>query len=193
MPRISLRETALFQFGRMSLLKRDIRLTGEDGKPSGYTITGDNDFEMGFFYTKNLQGDITGIADANGNTVTTYTYDAWGKIISVTGTEASTIGSTNPFRYRGYYYDTETELYYLQSRYYNPEWGRFINSDDFQQLMRNYSVLSATHMCNLFAYCENNPINFLDAVGSASYGCTYYPLRNPAGGWQITYLYHRHT
>ena len=59
-----------------------------------------------------------------------YTYDIWGELVSITGTSADTVGAINPLRYRGYYYDTETELYYLQSRYYSPDLMRFISQDD---------------------------------------------------------------
>ena len=80
-----------------------------------------------YYFFKNLQGDIISITDANANIVAQYTYDAWGKVLSVTDkdnnfiTDATHIAHINPFRYRGYYYDIETSLYYLQSRYYNPE------------------------------------------------------------------------
>ena len=81
-----------------------------------------------------------------------YTYDAWGKVLSITGNMADTLGQQNPFRYRGYYYDSETQFYYLNSRYYDPEVGRFINADG--QLTTG-SDLSGM---NLFAYCGNNPV-----------------------------------
>lgn len=96
-----------------------------------------------YYYVRNLQNDIVGIIDSAGAQVVSYTYDTWGKIISVTGSAASTVGQKNPYRYRGYRYDSETELYYLQSRYYNPEWGRFINSDDiYLMLLGNYYILT---------------------------------------------------
>ena len=113
------------------------------------------------YYLKNLQGDIVGILDANGTQVVSYTYDAWGAPLSVTGTAADTIGQINPFRYRSYYYDNETGLYYLNSRYYDPETYRFINADN---------AISGTGESiqgyNLFAYCFNNPINADDANGN---------------------------
>ena len=71
-----------------------------------------------YFLASNPQGDITYIYDIDGNRVVTYNYDAWGNILSITGTKATTIGRYNPFRYRGYYYDNETGFYYLNSRYY---------------------------------------------------------------------------
>ena len=67
--------------------------------------------------------------DGSGTRVVEYTYDAWGKLISTSGTLASTLGADNPFRYRGYYYDAETGLYYLMTRYYDPEVGRFLSAD----------------------------------------------------------------
>ena len=91
--------------------------------------------------------------------VVEYTYDAWGRLLSTTGSMANTLGLHNPLRYRGYVYDRETGLYYLQSRYYNPEWGRFINADNYpstgQGLLGN----------NMFAYCNNNPVIRADSGG----------------------------
>ena len=116
------------------------------GKPMMVTYNGTK-----YYYITNLQGDITGIADSSGAVVVSYTYDAWGKPLSITGSMAATLGTLNPLRYRGYVYDTETGFYYLQSRYYDPEIGRFINADAFpstgQGIIGN----------NMFAYCGNNP------------------------------------
>ncbi len=117
-----------------------------------------------YFYVKNIQGDIIGILDTNGSRVVTYTYDTWGKVVSTTGSLASTVGEINPYRYRGYRYDNETGLYYLQSRYYNPEWGRFISPDAVAIL--ELSALTGNALgTNLFAYCENNPIMNIDPTG----------------------------
>lgn len=83
-----------------------------------------------YYYLYNLQGDVIALADAStGKLVATYTYDAWGKCVNVRNADGYTIGTDNPFRYRGYYYDNETGLYYLNSRYYDAETGRFINAD----------------------------------------------------------------
>ena len=94
--------------------------------------------------------------------VVEYSYDAWGNVLSTSGSMASTLGVANPIRYRSYYYDTETGWYYLQSRYYNPEWGRFISSDEL-------SVIEASPMAltdkNLYAYCDNDPVTRVDADG----------------------------
>ena len=82
-----------------------------------------------YAYLYNLQGDVIALVDANGSKVVEYKYDAWGKPISKTGTLASTLGTVQPFRYRGYAYDEETELYYLKRRYYHASLARFISAD----------------------------------------------------------------
>ena len=114
-----------------------------------------------YIYRKNLQGDILAVLNGQTGAVeASYTYDAWGKVISSTGA----LAEINPFRYRGYYYDSETGLYYLQSRYYDSETGRFINADDADYIGADGSLLSY----NLFAYCKNNPVNRFDAEGNLS-------------------------
>ena len=105
-------------------------------------------------------GDILGIADSAGNLIASYAYDPWGKVLSITGSDIA-IGNLNPFRYRGYYYDAETGLYYLQSRYYDPEVGRFINCDDVNYIGTTGSEISY----NPFAYCKNDPVNNYDPNG----------------------------
>jgi len=127
-----------------------------------------------YYYIRNAQGDIIGLIDKNGTQVVAYTYDSWGKPFTtaeekasstdtvddgITGSLASTVGVKNPYRYRGYRYDTEMGMYYLQSRYYNPEFGRFINADALGGQVG--SLLSH----NLFAYCQNEPINHADPSG----------------------------
>lgn len=115
-----------------------------------------------YFFEKNLQRDIVAIYNAAGKKIGTYTYDAWGDFTFSTASDATTVEKRivrtyNPFRYRGYYYDTETKLYYLQSRYYNPETGRFLNVDScLYSHMLGY---------NLYLYCNNNPVNYYDPKG----------------------------
>lgn len=82
------------------------------------------------YYIRNAQGDIIGLFDKTGARVVSYQYDSWGKLISIDGSLKDSVGVKNPYIYRGYRYDEETKLYYLQSRYYNPEWGRFVNGDN---------------------------------------------------------------
>ena len=109
-----------------------------------------------YYYITNLQGDVLHIVDTSGAPVVSYTYDPYGKLLSSTN---STLGNLNPLRYRGYVYDTETGLYYLQSRYYDPEIGRFINADSYAST--GQGVLG----CNMFAYCNNSPAIFVDPHG----------------------------
>ena len=109
-----------------------------------------------YYYVLNAQGDVVRIVNSSRSVVASYTYDPWGKIISSSGT----LADINPLRYRGYYYDSETGFYYLQSRYYDPEIGRFINAD-------SYASTDATGLLstNMFAYCENNPAMRIDPTG----------------------------
>ena len=117
-----------------------------------------------FWYEKNLFGDIVSIYNELGTKVATYTYrDAWGNhSVSYSNGGGSTGAQYNPFRYRGYYYDTDLGMYYLQSRYYDARICRFISPDDT-------SVIAATPMAvtdkNLYAYCDNNPVMRVDYSG----------------------------
>ena len=113
-----------------------------------------------YYYLRNAQNDIVKLIDKTGATVVEYRYDSWGKLLSTSGSLASTLGKNNPFRYRGYVYDEETGFYYLQSRYYNPEVGRFISSDVL--LSTGQGVLGH----NAYAYCGNNPVNMDDHDGN---------------------------
>ena len=125
------------------------------GSPMAVTYNGTT-----YYYVTNLQGDVVAILDSNGTSMVKYTYNAWGKLLSTTGTMATTLGVHNPLRYRGYVYDPETGLYYVSSRYYDPQLGRFINADALvstgQGLLGN----------NMFAYCTNNPMNYVDRDGA---------------------------
>ena len=126
------------------------------------TRTGVQQGNVTAYYMYNLQGDVVGLADAaTGKIIAKYLYDAWGKCVSIENAGGYTIGTANPFRYRGYYYDNETGFYYLNSRYYNPEVGRFINADAFAS-----TDISGVLSTNMFAYCENNPVNNCDSSGS---------------------------
>ena len=113
--------------------------------------------EKEYYYVKNAQNDIIAIADADGTVIANYYYDAWGYPEDITGN--TEIANLNPLRYRSYYYDTENELYYLNTRYYSAEIGRFISSDGYIQT--GQGILDK----NMFAYCENNSVNRIDLNG----------------------------
>ena len=130
---------------------------GADGKPYSLRYAG-----VDYLYILNAQGDVIGIANTSGTQVVSYAYDPWGNILSVTDSTTSGLGQLNPLRYRGYVYDNETGLYYVQTRYYNPEIGRWINADD-----PAYLGADGTHLSyNLFAYCQNNPVQYSDTTGT---------------------------
>jgi len=123
---------------------------------SGFVLDGAE-----FSYRKNIQGDITHILDTDGILVVSYQYDAWGNHVVINHTNDN-IGDINPFRYRGYYYDTETGLYYLKSRYYDPQTGRFINMDEIEMLGETMEIQNGL---NLYVYCGNNPVIYKDPDG----------------------------
>lgn len=125
------------------------------GEVMGFTRTA-NGTDTEYFYVKNFQGDILKVITATGTEAATYTYDAWGRVLTSTGD----LADINPLRYRGYYYDTETGLYYLQSRYYDPEVSRFINPDAYAST--GQGILGT----NMFTYCRNNPVNLYDPSGT---------------------------
>lgn len=119
-----------------------------------------------FWFEKNLQGDVIAVYNDSGVKVLVYTYDAWGNIYSTIWTNSTgnnIYAQYNPFRYRGYYYDSELEMYYLQSRYYDPAIGRFINADKYLA-----GIDGDFRGYNLFAYCLNNPVNMSDPTGNWS-------------------------
>ena len=134
-----------------------------------------------YFYVKNAQGDVTGLVTTSGTRVVTYTYDAWGNPLTTTGSLATTLGAQNPLRYRGYVYDTETGLYYLQSRYYNPTWGRFISTD---KLIDNRSINGR----NVFAYCLNNPVNHIDSNGNMALSLTIATITSVIASLYVSYV-----
>ena len=119
-----------------------------------------------YYYIKNGTNDIIGILDSNLNQIVKYTYSSWGALISVTDnagntiTDTNNIGIKNPYRYREYRYENETGLYYLQSRFYDPNWGRFLSPDSI--LGANEDMLGY----NLYAYVSNNPVNYSDEDGN---------------------------
>ena len=114
-----------------------------------------------YFYEKNLQGDIVSVYSSSGTKLVSYTYDAWGKITATTYSNggANTSARYNPIKYRGYYYDDDLDLYYLATRYYDPETCRFITADSYVSTGRG--ILGY----NRYAYCNNNPVMYVDPSG----------------------------
>ena len=142
-----------------------------NGSPTGMVYR-NSTMSMGVFeeylFVKNIQGDILHVYNSAGKKLVSYVYDAWGNIISTTysnggGTSAARF---NPFTYRGYYRDSETGMYYLNSRYYNPKMGRFISADTTDVLSLPYHHPG---QYNLFSYCNNNPVNDIDDDGQLSW------------------------
>ena len=125
-----------------------------NGSPLGFVLNG-----IQYFYITNQMGDILAITDTDGNVVGNYEYDAWGKVL----TADTDIAKQNPIRYRGYYYDNETGYYYLQSRYYDSNICRFINTDDY-----GYINKMAISGYDLFSYCSNDSINNFDIGGNTT-------------------------
>ncbi len=133
----------------------------ENGLVTGFRYNGAE-----YYYFRNAQSDIIGIVNSAGAVVANYTYDSWGNHIAITDGNGNNVANNpnhianiNPFRYRGYYFDTETGLYYLQSRYYDANVGRFLNADGY------VSTGQGVTGNNMFAYCGNNPVNFYDSSG----------------------------
>lgn len=146
----------------------------QNGSPIGFGYKPDDSSTITeYYYRKNLQGDITGILNTSGTLVASYTYDAWGNHLKVLARNSAgnlvdateeDIAQRNPLRYRGYVYDTESSLYYLQSRYYAPAIGRFISAD-------SYAMTYETPVgANMFAYCLNNPVMGADFNGEVAIG-----------------------
>ena len=128
-----------------------------DGTLIGFNYEDDSNTKADYFYLRNQLGDITHILNADGLMVANYTYDAYGNIIDpFVRAGYGHIGDANAYNYRGYRYDSEINLYYLNSRYYNSEVGRFINSDGL--LIAYGDILSA----NTYSYCQNNPTMYVD-------------------------------
>lgn len=115
-----------------------------------------------YFYRKNLFGDILGILDSHGTELVKYEYNSWGKLLNLTDYSSNGLGRRNPFRFKGYYYDEELGMYYLNSRYYDPEVGRFISPDTTDIL----EVQDDLYDKNLYAYCDNNPVMRIDSSGA---------------------------
>ena len=148
--------TTLYYYDNHKLLTEIENGTRKDyiydskGDMYGYVIAG-----MSYYFIKDSLGIIHGIKNSTGNIIQTYTYDAYGNIISSSGT------LNNHIKYKGYYYDEEIGMYYLLSRYYNPYWRRFLTPDNY-----SYLDFKDINNLNLFAYCNNNPVMYSDGDGT---------------------------
>ena len=127
----------------------------ESGRPFAFNYTPEGSTPNTYYYILNLQGDVVQIIDEGGVLQAEYVYSPWGKVISAEGD----LAEINPLRYRGYYYDSETGFYYLQSRYYDPENHRFINADSYASTGQGFLGV------NMFAYCNNLPVILHDSNG----------------------------
>lgn len=119
-----------------------------------------------FYYVKNIQNDVLAIVDESGNVVVSYIYDPFGNVIDISGYLKDSLGIDNPIRFKSYYYDKESDLYYLNSRYYDSSCGRFISPDDIIYLQGTYLLNNISK--NLYAYCMNDPINKIDEDGTSA-------------------------
>ena len=126
-------------------------------------ISSNNSAKTKYFYLRNAFNDIVEILDVNGNSLVHYLYDAFGNTIETIDNSSNSLATINPFRYRGYYYDIETELFWLSSRYYSPELCRFISPDSV-----DYLDPSSINGLNLYAYANNNPIMYYDPSGHSA-------------------------
>ena len=148
-----------------------------------------NGIKVAYHVVTNAQGDVISLYNWSGTLVASYDYDAWGNCTIVSDTSSTGIATLNPFRYRGYYYDTDLGLYYLQSRYYDAEIGRFINADTTGLLAVSSGEITDK---NLFSYCDNNPVARKDGTGDVwetvfdlvSLGFSIYDVvKNPNDVW----------
>ena len=142
-----------------------VKLYDNEDNVCGICYNGDT-----YYFVKNLQGDVVSLVtkvkteedeEAKYTVVAHYSYDAWGKCTVVSDSTDVSIATVNPYRYRGYYYDSEIGLYYLQSRYYDAEVSRFINGDDIVFGMIPSGIIGH----NIYSYCVNSPVPNIDFFG----------------------------
>ena len=132
------------------------------GRREGFIWYHEDQKQGTYYYLYNMQSDVIGMVAEDMSPVVTYEYDTWGKLLSVSGEKKDTVGKLNPFRYRGYVYEEESGLYYVSSRYYDPEVNRFISPDTIDVL----EVQDDLYDKNLYAYCDNNPVMRVDSSGA---------------------------
>ena len=125
-----------------------------------------------YYYVRDILQNILGIVDSNGNLVVKYDCNAYGDNQTITGEEVL-LGIRNPFRFKGYYYDVETGLFWCNSRYYNPEWGRWLTPDSIE-----YLEPGNINGLNLYCYCYNNPISYYDSNGHSPVIANWFSASN---------------
>ena len=119
-----------------------------------------------YLYIRDQLQNIIGITDINGKIVVKYSYDAWGALKNIEDTSSSGIGKLNPFRFKGYYYDNESSMYYCKTRYYVPQWGRWLSPDSIE-----YLNPESVNKLNLYTYANNNPVIYYDPDGHMALLC----------------------
>ena len=154
----------VYEYNDGATITRKLEFLYEESDIVGVIFT-NSDGAATYYYDKNPRGDVIAILDNSGNTVVKYTYDAYGNC-NCTYSYNTDLANSNPIRYRSYYYDEDTGLYYLNARYYNPQWRRFISPDDTA-----YIDIESVNGLNLYCYANNNPIGIAQSsfnVGNAA-------------------------
>ena len=146
-------------FNDLSSNSREIIYLYDENGVIGVMYSYNGSTSAAYFYRRNLQGDVTAIYNREGNRVGEYAYDAWGNCTILSGASNDLVNN-NPIRYRGYYFDAESGVYFLNARYYNPQWRRFISPDS-----TDYLDPESVNGLNLYAYCNNDPVNYADPSG----------------------------
>ena len=150
-----IREISTEYFTESASVTQELMFLYDESGMIGFTHSRNGSTPLAYYYQRNLQGDVVAIYNTDGAKVASYAYDAWGNC-----TASGNMAPINPIRYRGYYWDSETNWYYLNARYYSPEFRRFISPDD-----TSYLDPESVNGLNLYCYCGNDPINFVDPSG----------------------------
>ena len=151
-------ETTVTSYNNFTSTTTEIVYLYSDSGIVGMVYTA-NGTSSTYYFDRNIKGDIIGIYDTSGTKIVNYSYDAWGNC-TISSSSNLTIAKANPIRYRGYYFDAESGFYFLNARYYNPAWRRFISPDDTA-----YLDPDTPNGLNLYAYCNNDPVNYADPTG----------------------------
>ena len=159
-----IREITTESFTESATQTREFIFLYDESGMIGFMYSFNNATPQAYYYRKNLLGDVIAIYNTSGAKVVEYAYDAYGNCTIKSTTTNYPLANANPIRYRGYYYDEDTNLYYLNSRYYSPEFRRFISPDD-----TNYLDSESVNGLNLYCYCYNDPVNYCDPSGHLAF------------------------